>query len=150
MPAHAKRRRHFESRSKSAVAERTRRARARRLRLEALEARQMLSASPTLVTTASFAAGNVVGSAVPQDSAVLSGGDQESGLLTFTLTAPDNSVVDTETITPNGDGTYNTNNLSLATQVGTYTWAVSFAGDALNDPASDEGGAAEQVTTVKA
>ncbi len=110
----------------------------------------MLSASPTLVTTASLAAGNVVGSAISQDSAVLSGGDQESGPITFTLTAPDNSVVDTEIVTPNGDGTYNTSNVNVATQVGTYTWAASFAGDNLNDPAIDQGGAAEQVTTIKA
>ena len=93
---------------------------------------------------------NVVGSAIPQDSAVLSGGYNESGPLTFTLTAPDNSVVDTETITPNGDGTYATSNTNIATQVGTYTWTVSYAGDGLNNPASDQGGTAEQVTTVKA
>ncbi len=91
-----------------------------------------------------------MGSAIPQDSAVLSGGYQESGPLTFKLTAPDNSVVDTETVTPNGDGTYTTSNTNVATQVGTYTWTVSFAGDRLNNPANDQGGTAEQVTTVKA
>jgi len=76
-------------------------------------------ASPTLVTTASFTAGNVVGSAIPQDSAVLSGGYHESGAITFTLTAPDGSVVDTEQVTPNGDGVYTTSNANVATQVGT-------------------------------
>ncbi|HEV2969671.1 MAG TPA: hypothetical protein VGY55_06750, partial [Pirellulales bacterium] len=129
----------------------TRRSRPRRLSLEALEARQMLSASPTLVTTASFQnSSTVVGSAIPEDSAALSGGDQASGAINFTLTAPDNSVVDTETISPNGDATYNTSNVNVATQVGTYTWAVSFAGDSLNNPASDQGGPAEQLTTIKA
>ena len=109
-----------------------------------------VNASPTLVTTASFSAGNVVGSAIPQDSAVLSGGYQESGALVFQLHAPDNSIVDTETVTSSGDGTYSTSNVNVATQVGTYTWAVSFAGDGLNNSASDQGGAGEQVTTVKA
>ena len=64
MPTNAKRRRRFESRSNRTVAKQGQRARPRRLGLEALEARQMLSASPTLVTTVSFAAGNVVGNAL--------------------------------------------------------------------------------------
>ncbi len=149
--ASRKRRRRFDSRSNRRDAKRGRRGRPRRLSLEALEARQMLSASPTLVTTASFQNSSmVVGSAIPEDSAVLSGGDQESGAISFTLTAPDTSVVDTETFMPNGDGTYNTSNVNVATEVGTYTWAVSFAGDSLNNPASDQGGTAEQVTTIKA
>jgi hypothetical protein len=109
-----------------------------------------VKASPTLITTASFSAGNVVGSAIPQDKAVLSGGYHESGTITFKLTAPNNTVVDTETFTPSGDGTFNTSNTHVAAQVGTYTWTVSYAGDALNNGTHDQGGAAEQVTTVKA
>ena len=54
----------------------------------------------------------------PADSAVLSGGYSETGTITFTLTAPDNTVVDTEMVTPNGDGTYTTSNANVATQVG--------------------------------
>jgi uncharacterized repeat protein (TIGR01451 family) len=150
MSAHTQRRRRFDSRSRRALAKQGGQGRLRRLKLEALEARQLLSASPTLVSTASFAAGNVVGSAIPQDSAVLSGGNQETGPLTFTLVAPDNSVVDTETVQVNGDGTYQTANANVATQVGTYTWKASYVGDSLNNPASDQGGAAEQLTTVKA
>ncbi len=147
----SRKRRRFDSRSNLRDAKSGQRARPRRLGLEALEVRQMLSASPTLVTTASFQNSTaVVGAAIPQDSAILSGGNQESGTLSFTLTAPDSSIVDTETITPNGDGTYNTSNVNVATQVGTYIWAVSFAGDSLNDPAVDQGGAAEQLTTTKA
>src|SRR5208282_5252385 len=93
---------------------------------------------------------DVVGSAVPQDSAVLSGGFQENGTITFTLTAPDGTVADSETVTPSGDGTYTTDNTNVATQVGTYTWTVSFAGDTLNSDTQDQGGSDEQVTTVKA
>src|SRR5205085_2577818 len=112
--------------------------------LEALEGRWLPQA--TLVTTASFktGTGNVVGTAIPEDSAVLSGGYKESGTLTFTLTAPDKTVVDMETVTPNGDGTYTTSNAKAATQFGTYTWTVSFAGDALNNSAKDQGGSPEQ------
>ena len=110
-----------------------------------------MPASPTLLTSAFFSAGNVVGSAIPQDQAVLSGGYKESGAITFTLYAPDNTVADTQTIIPSGDGTYTTSNASVATQVGTYTWKVSYAGDGLNNgPVADQGGAAEQVSTIKA
>jgi len=108
-----------------------------------------IKASPTLNTTAGFTAGNVVRSAIPQDSAVLSGGYHESGAITFTLTAPDGSVVDTEQLTPNGDGIYTTSNANVATQVGTYTWTAAYAGDNLNNPRNDQGGPAEQVTTIK-
>jgi Tol biopolymer transport system component len=106
--------------------------------------------SPRLVTTASLmtATDNLVGSAIPEDSAVLSGGYHESGPITFTLIAPDNTVVDTETVAANGDGTYSTSNTHVATQAGTYTWKASYAGDSLNHSAQDQGGAAEQVTTV--
>src|SRR5205814_369670 len=104
----------------------------------------------SLVTTASFAAGNVVGSAISQDKAVLSGGYKETGTITFKLYAPDNSVVDTETFTASGDGTLTTANANVATQVGTYTWKASYAGDGLNNGTVDQGGAAEQVTTIKA
>ncbi len=109
-----------------------------------------VKASPTIITTASFCAGNVVGSAIPQDSAVLSGGYNESGTITFTLTAPDHTVVDVETVTPHGNGTYKTANTQAATQVGTYIWTASYAGDVLNQAAHDQGGLAEQVTTIKA
>lgn len=111
-----------------------------------------LKVTPSIITAASFqnSTGNVVGSAIPEDSAILSGGFQESGPITFTLTAPDGSTADTEVITPSGDGTYSTSNANVATQVGTYTWQVSYAGDAFNNPANDQGGAAEQVKVVPA
>src|SRR3989442_9724473 len=85
-----------------------------------------------------------------QDSSVLPGGHKESGTISFTLTAPDSTIVDTETVTPSGDGTYTTSNSNVAKQVGTYTWTVNYAGDALNNAAKDQGGKVEQVTTVKA
>ena len=59
-------------------------------------------------------------------------------------------MVDTETVTTSGDGTYTTCNAVVATQVGTYTWHVSYAGDASTMAPDDQGGTAEQVTTIKA
>jgi hypothetical protein len=107
---------------------------------------------PKLVTSASFkpGSGSAVGSAIPEDSAVLSGGVNETGPLTFVLIAPDNTVVDTETVIPSGDGTYSTSNTHVATQGGTYTWKVSYAGDSVNYPAQDQGGAAERLIVIKA
>src|SRR5208282_5770303 len=42
------------------------------------------------------------------DSATLSGGYNETGTITFTLTAPGGAVVQTQTVPVNGDGTYRT------------------------------------------
>ncbi|HZL34049.1 MAG TPA: SdrD B-like domain-containing protein [Tepidisphaeraceae bacterium] len=109
-----------------------------------------VAASPTLKTTASDPAGSVVGIAIPQDSAVLSGGyNVASGTvaptIVFTLTAPNGSVADTQTVNVTGDGTYSTSNTNVATQVGTYTWTAVYGGNALNSVAHDQGGACEQV-----
>jgi hypothetical protein len=109
-----------------------------------------IKGSPSLVSSASLTGGVAAGTAIPQDSIVLSGGYDETGLITFRLQAPDGSIVDTESNPTNGDGTYSTNNTTPATQVGTYTWSASFAGDSLNNPASDQNGVGEAVTTIKA
>ncbi len=110
-----------------------------------------VKATPTLLTVASFSAGNVVGSAIPQDKATLSGGFNISGgSITFKLHAPDTSIVDTETVTVTGSGIYNTANTIIASQLGTYTWSASYTGDGLNVGANDQADVKEQVTTVKA
>jgi protocatechuate 3,4-dioxygenase beta subunit len=109
-----------------------------------------IKASPAISTSASFKSGTgtVVGTAVPEDSAVVSGGYNETGNITFTLTAPNGTVVDTENVTIAGKGTYATSNATVATQIGTYAWTATYAGDAINNSAHDQGGAAEQLTTV--
>ena len=114
------------------------------------ETASVTKANPNLITTATVTAGGVVGSAIPQDSAALSGGYRETGALTFTLKDPAGVVVDTETVPVSGDGTYATHNTTLAARVGTYTWSVSYGGDPLNQGTVDQGGPAEMVTTVKA
>src|SRR5207249_3730346 len=70
--------------------------------------------------------------------------------ITFTLTAPNGGTAYTQVVTVTGPGTYTTSNANVATQVGTYTWHATYSGDALNSAALDQGGAQEQVTTVKA
>ena len=110
-----------------------------------------MQATPKLVTVASFSAGNVVGTAIPQDQATLSGGFNISGgSVTFTLKAPDNTIVDMETIPFTSGGIYNTANTFIANQVGKYTWSASYSGDVLNAVANDQGGTQEQVTTMQA
>ncbi len=112
-------------------------------------------ASPKLVTTASPAM-TLDGSGAPPltDSAVLSGGYSETGIITFTLAAPNGSTVDTESIAVNGDGDYNTPTgytlPSSGAQVGTYAWSAIYSGDPNNNAANDQGGSAEQtvVTSV--
>ena len=69
---------------------------------------------------------------------MLSGGDSETGKITFTLKAPDGST-QTETVAVNGPNTYTTPTPVLATQVGTYTWSASYAGDGLNNGTIDNG-----------
>ena len=107
-----------------------------------------VQASPMVSTIASETS-NVVGAAVLSDSAKVTGGDNPGGTITFTLTAPDGTKT-TETQTFSGDGTFSAPTPVLATQVGTYTWHASYGGDGLNNKAIDQGGSAEQVTTVQA
>jgi hypothetical protein len=109
-------------------------------------------ASPRLVTTASLPAVTLDSSGhspTLTDSAVLSGGDSETGTIEFILTAPDGeTVLDDETVPVHGDGTYSTpSGYTLPTtgaQAGTYTWTASYSGDTFNNPADDQGGLAEQ------
>ena len=92
----------------------------------------VLKASPLLSSTAGGAV--VVGSSSKlTDSATLSGGANETGTLTFTLYSPSNTVVDTETATVSGNGTYSTPTGYLPTAAGTYQWVASYGGDSNNN-----------------
>ena len=77
---------------------------------------------------------------VLNDSATLSGGLSPTGTITFELFAPSGVLpVDTEVVTINGNGTYNTQvGYTLPTGssvVGTYQWVADYSGDINNDPA---------------
>src|SRR5207253_6376274 len=71
------------------------------------------------------------------DSATLSGGYYETGTITFYLYSPSNTVVYTDVVTVNGNGTYTTalgNNPGgyLPTATGTYQWVAVYSGDGNN------------------
>ena len=106
-----------------------------------------IKGSPLIATVASDTT-NVVGSAVMSDKVTVSGGDNPTGTVTFILTAPNGSNTTVGTVTINGDATYSSPNFT-ATQVGTYTWHASYAGDSLNNGAIDNG-SNESLTIIKA
>ena len=112
------------------------------------------AANPTITTTASTAI--TLGTTAPtlSDSAVLANGYYETGNLVFTLTGPGGySYTQSDTVTGTGNGTYTATSSPLPTTgtvAGTYTWAVSYAGDANNSTAHDQGGTAEQTVVSKA
>jgi len=115
----------------------------------------VVAVGPTLSTSPSPAA-VVLGTTAPTltDSAVLSGGSSPTGTLTFSLHAPGGAVVDTETVTVLGDGTYATpTGFTLptgSTVTGTYQWDVSYSGDTTNFSVGDTNGPAEQVVVTPA
>jgi hypothetical protein len=108
---------------------------------------------PTITTTASSNVTLSTAATTLTDSAVVAGGTSPTGTLTFTLTGPGNTTVDTETVTVSGDGTYSTpTGYTLPTSgtvAGTYTWHAAYGGDGNNSGSSDQGGTAEQ-TVVSA
>ena len=72
------------------------------------------------------------------DSAKLSSGYFPTGTITFDLYAPDGTtVVDTETVTVSGNGTYTTPTgytlPTTGTVTGTYQWVASYSGDGNNN-----------------
>jgi hypothetical protein len=86
------------------------------------------------------------------DSAALSGGNDPTGSITFTLYDPNANLIDTETVTDTGDGTYVTpTGYTLPTTgavTGTYQWDVSYSGGGGNNSVSDNNDPAEQVTVL--
>ena len=100
-------------------------------------------ASPGLSTTAS--SGGLPGSTLT-DIAHLSGGYFPTGTITFMLTDPGGSTVDTETVmVMNGNADYTTPTGFTATAVGTYSWHVLYNGDGNNNAAT---GNLENVTVA--
>lgn len=85
------------------------------------------------------------------DTAMLSGGDNPTGTITFTLDLNGNQVTSRQ-VTVNGDGQYTAHyNLpNSGTVVGTYQWNLSYSGDGNNGEAADDNDVNEQVTVSKA
>ena len=74
--------------------------------------------------------------------------------ITFTLLHGGSTLVDTETVTVSGNGTYTTPTgftlPTTGTVTGTYQWDATYSGDANNNAASDSNAASEQVTVSTA
>src|SRR6516225_503313 len=74
------------------------------------------------------------------DSATLSGGSNPTGTITFTLTAPGGTTVDTQIVAVNGNKTYATpvgfKLPTAGTVAGTYSWNATYSGDPNNNPAN--------------
>ena len=107
-------------------------------------------ASPSIVTTPSVASATLGTSSLTlKDTAVLSGGYYETGTITFTLYLG-STLVDTETVSVSGNGTYTTPTgytlPTTGTVTGTYQWNSTYAGDSNNNPASENNATAEQTT----
>ncbi len=103
------------------------------------------AASPTIGTTANPTIVTLDSSGSPtlNDSATLSGGFDPIGTITFTLYSPANTVIDTETATVNGNGTYGTPTgftLPIDAAPGTYQWLASYGGDGNNNAVSSKKG----------
>ena len=112
-------------------------------------------ASPTLTTTPIPTAVTLGDTAPPvlTDSATLSGGFDPTGTITFAL-FQGSTLVDTETATVTGNGTYATPTgftlPSGGAAAGAYQWVAVYGGDANNAMVSDSNPAAEQVTVSPA
>src|SRR5260370_36795842 len=86
---------------------------------------------PSVVTTPNPTSATLGNTPITlRDSAVLSGGLKPTGTITFTLVF-NGATIDTETVTVNGAGTYNTPTgftLPIArSSAGTYQWNVSYS-----------------------
>jgi hypothetical protein len=110
-------------------------------------------ASPSLTTTAS--AGITVGKGAVSDQAVLSGGDDPSGTITFTLYGPNDTTCSktatfTSTVPISGNSTYTSASFK-PTSAGTYVWTAAYtpaASDTSNNPAADVCGASGSETVI--
>ena len=109
---------------------------------------------PAIATTPSPASATLGSTAIAlKDSAVLSGGLNPTGTITFTLFFNGGATpVDTETVTVSGAGTYNTPTgftVPLAkTSAGTYQWNAAYSGDSNNNPVSENNAVSEQVVVL--
>src|SRR5262249_34936775 len=85
------------------------------------------------------------------DTAVLSGGFNPTGSITFTLTFNGSPVpAATQTDTVNGNGSYGANFTlpTSGTAAGTYIGSASYSGDANNSPSSETGTLSNGEATV--
>ena len=104
-------------------------------------------ARPSLSTTPSP---NTLAACVTlKDTAFLADGFHPTGTITFTLVFNGSTLVDTEAVTVNGNGTYTTpTGFAPGTASGTYQWNATYSGDPNNNTARDINNATERVTVI--
>ena len=93
--------------------------------------------TPAINTTQNPASGTV--GTTFKDSAVLSGGFNPTGTLTFQLYNNPNGTgtpLDSESVTVNGNGTYTTPTGDTTTATGTFYWVATYSGDTNNSNAT--------------
>jgi hypothetical protein len=112
-----------------------------------------LCTSETLIVNKLKPTNSTAQNLIPNDNFTLSGGFNPTGTITFNLYAPGDATCSgtpalTQTVSVNGNGTYETTNTSfIATTEGTWRWASSYTGDANNEPTSSSCGT-EQFTIL--
>jgi hypothetical protein len=114
----------------------------------------VVAASPTLTSAAQTAATNDGTDLTFNDQATLAGGYNPTGRITFRLYAPNGNLLYTDhvALSGGGNGTYSSSQGDnpggyVPTFSGTYQWVATYeSGDANNNSAVDQGGAAEQAT----
>jgi uncharacterized repeat protein (TIGR01451 family) len=109
----------------------------------------VIPASPTLTTTPNPTSVTLGATAETlTDAAVLAGGFNPTGTITFTLLLG-STLLDTEMVAVNGNGTYPTPTgflLPAGAAAGTYQWNAVYGGDSNNSTVSDVNNVNEQVT----
>jgi hypothetical protein len=108
-----------------------------------------VKSSPTITTTPNTTSVTLgTTSTTLKDSATLAGGSSPTGTITFTLYLG-SSLLDTETVAVNGNGTYTTpTGYTLPTSgtvAGTYQWNAAYTGDSNNHSVSENNNSSEQV-----
>ena len=71
-----------------------------------------------------------------KDTATLSGGNNPTGSITFTLYDPSGTAAHTEQVTVSGNGSYQTPTGHVAGAQGTWHWKAEYSGDTNNLPAA--------------
>src|SRR5256885_1765712 len=108
--------------------------------------------NPTLSTTPDQTSVTLGPPVTLQDTAVLEGGSNPTGIITFTLVGPDGTtVVDTEMVLVNGNGLYSTPTgftPSGPSGAATHHWNATYSAAANNNAASDIDDPTEQVTVI--
>jgi Bacterial Ig domain len=118
-----------------------------RLKLRGKEARAGVG------LTTSPSGGGVVGSAAVTDTAIVTGGDDPTGTITFSLYGPGDTAsctgtpADIQSQTVSGDGSYPTPSGFIPAMAGTYYWVASYGGDSQNYPVTTGCGGESVVIT---